>query len=274
MTATPRYWPSNLTGKIAPEAELAVRQLFNTVQDHDAALSTLKAQLTASVVSQTTVNTTMTTTTAATTAIISTPLAAGVVNNQTGTTYTVQDSDYGGLVTFANAAGVAVTLNLTPRQYWTGAIENLGPGLVTLTPTTGTVNGMASLMLAANSGLLLYFDGVNWWAATPNVLVPRSTSAVAHQFFTSYNAATGLFLLAQPGEADVVNLVSDLALKAPLASPTFTGTVTQPTPAVLTGATTATSATAGTAFALPTAPAGYLQVKVNGVTVKLPYYGV
>lgn len=62
--------------------------------------------------------------------------------------------------------------------------------------------------------------------------------------------------------------------KAPVASPSFTGTVTQPSPPVLTAATTATTATAGAASALPATPLGYLQTSVNGVQVKIPYYAV
>ena len=62
--------------------------------------------------------------------------------------------------------------------------------------------------------------------------------------------------------------------KAPLASPTFTGTVTQPSPARLTAASTATSATTGSATALPANPLGYLEMSINGTTVKIPYYAV
>jgi len=39
-------------------------------------------------------------------------------------------------------------------------------------------------------------------------------------------------------------------------------------------APTATSATSGGATALPTAPAGYLVVNINGANVKIPYYNV
>ena len=42
----------------------------------------------------------------------------------------------------------------------------------------------------------------------------------------------------------------------------------------LTSATTATSATAGAATALPATPTGYVEVNVNGTTVKVPYYTV
>ena len=65
-----------------------------------------------------------------------------------------------------------------------------------------------------------------------------------------------------------------IALFAPLASPTFTGTVKQPAPSVLTAATTATSANAGAASALPATPAGYLEMSINGTVYKVPYYGL
>lgn len=61
---------------------------------------------------------------------------------------------------------------------------------------------------------------------------------------------------------------------APIASPTFTGTVTQPNSTVLTAATTATSATTGSATALPALPAGYLEVSINGTDFLIPYFNV
>lgn len=66
-------------------------------------------------------------------------------------------------------------------------------------------------------------------AGTSGIVVPATEAGASHNFLTAYNAGTGLFSKAQPVEADVVNLVSDLALKAPLASPALTGTPTAPT---------------------------------------------
>jgi hypothetical protein len=73
------------------------------------------------------------------------------------------------------------------------------------------------------------------------------------------------------------------ALLSPIASPTFTGTVTEPV-AVLTGATptvaagqlglgatTAATATAG-AGTLPATPVGFIVVNVAGTIGKIPYY--
>lgn len=75
------------------------------------------------------------------------------------------------------------------------------------------------------------------------------------------------------------------ALLAPIASPTFAGTVTEPvlvltgaTPTVASGqvglgVTTAATATAG-AGTLPIAPVNFWVVNLGGTVVKIPYYAV
>lgn len=122
-------------------------------------------------------------------------------------------------------------------------------------------------------------------------VLPSTIAAVAHEFLTSYTSGTGAFTQAQPAftdisgvatvaqipalpESQITGLTADLAAKAPLASPTFTGVVTQPEASVLTAATTATSATAGAATALPATPAIYLEISVNGVIYKFPGFSV
>lgn len=62
-------------------------------------------------------------------------------------------------------------------------------------------------------------------------------------------------------------------IKAPIDSPVFTGPVTQPEPTILTDASVATTATAGPANALPSTPAGYLEVSINNLPFKIPYFG-
>src|SRR5687768_16636190 len=65
-----------------------------------------------------------------------------VVNAQTGTTYTVLAKDRGKLVTFTNAAAIAVTLPVASTTAfgadWYVYIQNRGAGAVTITPTTST----------------------------------------------------------------------------------------------------------------------------------------
>jgi hypothetical protein len=90
----------------------------------------------------------------------------GKVNKQTGTTYSVQQSDAYGIITLKNAAAIAVTLNSSVNQQWYASIENIGAGTATLTPSSGTINTNPTLTLAAGQGAIVYFDGVNWWALT------------------------------------------------------------------------------------------------------------
>ncbi len=203
----------------------------------------------------------------------------GLVDNQSGVTaYTTQGSDNGSLIVLNSASAIALTLNSTVGQPFFAWVTNQGTGTVTITPDAGTVNGNASFTLLPSYTTLVYFNGGGspnyvWWASVVPV-TPFNFSAVAHEFLTAYNSATGTFSAAQPAIADVSGLSTALGLLAPIASPTFTGTVTQPTPPVLTAATTATSATTGAGSALPADPAGYLQISINGTNYKIPYYNV
>ncbi len=88
------------------------------------------------------------------------------VNAQTGLAYTMLASDKAKLVTHTNAAAIAVTLPQATGSfgagwfYWT---ENRGAGTVTITPTTSTIDGAASLALTTNQGALIVSDGTNYF---------------------------------------------------------------------------------------------------------------
>src|SRR5688572_23185037 len=95
----------------------------------------------------------------------------GTVNSQTGTSYTFVFSDRGKLVTFSNAGSVAVTLPQATaagnfRSGWTTFTRNLGAGTVTITPTTSTINGGATLILATGEGAIIFSNGANYLAVT------------------------------------------------------------------------------------------------------------
>lgn len=198
----------------------------------------------------------------------------GGTNDQTGvTTYALVAHDNGILLILNDASPVAVSLNSGLATPYFLFITNKGSGAVTLTPSSGLVNGAASLVMTQHETLMAVFDGTNW--LTSDLLVLAQTfTAVTHEFLTAYDAATGAFSAAQPAIADVSGLAAALALLAPIASPTFTGTVTQPDATVLTAATTTTSATAGAGTALPATPEGYLSVSINGTIYKMPYFNV
>jgi hypothetical protein len=86
------------------------------------------------------------------------------VNAQTGTTYTVVVGDYGQLLTLSNASAVAVTLPQATTTFATFSFSvlNKGAGTVTITPTTSTINGAASLAIAQGFGAFIVSDGVNY----------------------------------------------------------------------------------------------------------------
>jgi hypothetical protein len=87
-------------------------------------------------------------------------------NAQTGTTYTILASDNQKLITFNNAASIAVTLpQATTSGFTAGAVfhlRNLGVGTVTVTPTTSTIDGAATLVLPTKSAVDIYSDGTNY----------------------------------------------------------------------------------------------------------------
>lgn len=86
------------------------------------------------------------------------------VNAQTGTSYAIVLADYGQLVTFNNGSAVAVTLpqatgNFSPFSFM---VKNLGAGAVTVTPTTSTINGNATLVLQQSQSVRIWSDGTNY----------------------------------------------------------------------------------------------------------------
>ncbi len=91
-----------------------------------------------------------------------------IINAQTGTTYTVVKGDRCKLVTFTNASSIAVTL---PQAGATSGFESgftfqavsLGAGTVTITPTTSTIDGAASITLDQYQGIHIFTDGTNYF---------------------------------------------------------------------------------------------------------------
>lgn len=87
----------------------------------------------------------------------------GGVDARTTVTETVALASQGKLVTFSNAAPVAVAL--TTSVFAAGDllfVANIGVGTATITPSTGTIDGGATLPLTTNQGCTLFFDGTNW----------------------------------------------------------------------------------------------------------------
>lgn len=94
--------------------------------------------------------------------------AASLVNAQTGTTYTVADTDRAKLVTMANAAPIAVTVPQAGassefQSGWFADLMNTTSPLVTITPTTSTIDGSASMRLGPMQGVRVFSNGTNYF---------------------------------------------------------------------------------------------------------------
>jgi hypothetical protein len=90
------------------------------------------------------------------------------INAQTGTTYTVVNGDQAKLVTISNAASVAVTLPQAGAgseflTNWYADFQNITGPLVTITPTTSTIDGATSLALGRNQGVRIVSNGTNYF---------------------------------------------------------------------------------------------------------------
>ncbi len=100
--------------------------------------------------------------------IITTGIVRGShpVNSQTSTTYTVLTGDRGKLVSHSNASAIAVTLPQAGGTFpanWSYSTQNRGAGTVTITPTTSTIDGAATLVLTTDQGANIYSDGTNYF---------------------------------------------------------------------------------------------------------------
>jgi hypothetical protein len=169
------FWP-DISSESGPKTHFAMTIAQNAIQDHERALISLKEQIDAlkdgssssggsssggsSGGGSTPVNPPPTTPT------------LGTVTVVTAATYSTQTSDYGGIVVFNSAVPVAVTLNYAVAINWFATYENIGAGLVTFTPNSGLVNGLASLDLKTGTGCVIYFDGMNFYAFTVPVVIP------------------------------------------------------------------------------------------------------
>lgn len=132
------------------------------------------------------------------------PSVSQLVNAQVGTSYTVVTGDLGKLLTLSNASAIAVTLAQAGSagfaSGWYLDIENLGAGAVTITPTTSTINGAATFVIAKNQGIRINSDGTNW--QVQQGMKPVKFTAVANQFLTSVDDS-GVFTAAQPSFSNI-----------------------------------------------------------------------
>ena len=177
MSSSPNmFWP-DVIDEAGPKTHFAMTIAQNAIQDHERALIALKEQVDALKAGSSSSGggSSGGSSGGGSTPITPPPPAGptlGTVTIVTAATYATQTSDYGGLVVFDSAVPVAVTVNFAVAVNWFATYENVGAGLVTFTPNSGTINGVASLDLSTGTGCVIYFDGMNFWAFTVPVVNP------------------------------------------------------------------------------------------------------
>jgi hypothetical protein len=97
--------------------------------------------------------------------------AAEVPNLRAGTTYTIANADCGTLNNFSNAAAIAVTLPQAGSggnfaNGWYNDVCSIGAGTATITPTTSTIGGVATLVLTTGKCARIVSDGTNYQVVT------------------------------------------------------------------------------------------------------------
>ncbi len=196
-------WFLQIDKEIPAKITRHLQNLYLGINNHDAAITALKTQLTAASTAKST-TTVINQTSSSSSTTFSFP-GFGKINNQTGnTSYAVQTQDNGILLIVDDASPVAVSLNSSVTPPYLFFITNFGAGTATLTPATGTINGSASFAVPQNYLSMVVYDGTNWWASVLLVL-PQNTPAVTHEWLASYNSTTGAFTQTQPKATDIAN---------------------------------------------------------------------
>lgn len=153
---------------------------------------------------------------------------AGVqVNSQTGTTYTILSGDRAKLISQANAAAIATTLPQATGAFgvgWFAFVQNTGAGTNTITPSTSTIDGVATLALTTGQGCLIASNGTNYftmrgiggggsggltnWTEAVSIAAPNATVPVVS--FRPNNGATNVdAAFIQKGTGAIIAAVPD-----------------------------------------------------------------
>jgi hypothetical protein len=82
------------------------------------------------------------------------------------TSYTFSFANATGVVSFSNVSAITATLGQAGTASfpagWFVDVQNTGAGTLTITPTTSTIDGAATLALTTGCGAHLVSDGANW----------------------------------------------------------------------------------------------------------------
>lgn len=215
--------------------------------------------------------------------------SAKCINAQTGTTYAIADGDRGKFVTAFNAAAQAYSIAQagTASAFangWYTTIYNKSTnalGIVTVTPTTSTINGSATLAIAPGQTATIVSDGTNYQATVSG---PGSVTSVG---LTSTDLSVSGSPVTTSGSI-TANIATNAVTNAKLAqmtTKTYKANVTagtaDPTDVSQAGMlaalrqTTLIVATSGvdfnsvadTAITVPTLPTGYTRFSVRTIVI-------
>lgn len=187
---------------------------------------------------------------------------ASVPSLATGTGFTFSDGDKGGLKIFTNPAAVAATL---PQPGvgslftggWFADVKYTGSATLTLTPTSATIDGGASLVVQPGQTIRVYSDGTNYVTGY-RLGIPSTTvlggifasPAVSSQWLTSINA-DGTVSRTQPQATDLSNGVTGSGAVVLQTSPTLTTPVLGVATATTINKLTFTQPATGATLTLP-----------------------
>lgn len=155
-------------------------------------------------------------------------------NAQTGTTYTFLTTDRNDYVTGSNAGATAWTLPQAGSAGFASNFglyfRNLGAGLITITPTTSTINGAATQIVPQNWYGHLFSDNTNYFApvvptiaAFPDCGGTGSSTSQA----IGFTAATGAFNCNSIVSGGAITLATSVTVPKVQSSSASTGTILQ-----------------------------------------------
>lgn len=142
------------------------------------------------------------------------PLKAGACNQQAGD-YTALAADYGlgGALEYTGAGGNTFTL-IDPSTLPAGeeiSIVNDGTGALTVSPAAGTIDGGASLSLAAGESAILASDGVgNYKVKADRRVAVQSGTSVIQYSIDNAGATTPAVVPDIPAGAKVLSTTVDV----------------------------------------------------------------
>jgi hypothetical protein len=200
-------FPFNLTGKVHPEADQAIRYAFNGLSDLNQAIAALATKVKGNSSTITNLINNGTIGGGGGGGTITVPVS-GTVNNQTGnTSYSLQQADYGALVVVDTPSPFALTLNSSVTTPFYTFIQNLGTGTITLTPTSGVVNGDSP------SGS---YDMLAWMLMSPSLRAANHFASTqingvtpANHLYTQLNTGNFYWIKGDSGYPWDINIFDD-----------------------------------------------------------------